>query len=76
MNSWKQNFYFVIFSDYGDECEGWKLLNQDTFRDFKINTIWAMYAVNTLQWKTTNPHNSHVHCTLYCTQWKQTTPHG
>ena len=63
----KNKTFNLLFSDYGDECEGWKLLNQDTFRDFKINTIWAMYAVNTLQWKTTNPHNSHVHCALYCT---------
>jgi len=44
----KNKTFNLFFSDYGDECEGWKLLNQDTFRDFGINIIWAMYAVNAL----------------------------
>ena len=59
----KNKTFNLLFSDYGDECEGWKLLNQDTFRDFGINIIWAMYAVNTILWISTK----HVQCALYCT---------
>ena len=61
----KNKTFNLLFSDYGDECEGWKLLNQDTFRDFGINIIWAMYAVNTTLWISTK----HVQCALYCTNY-------